>query len=283
MHGLGNDFVVLDARKNDVCLTAAGARALADRHRGIGCDQIIVVEPPQSGGHARLIFWNADGSLSGACGNGTRCAAGWLMQESALPQMTLETAGGHLLCSARTDGTLAVDMGQPRTAWREIPLARAMDTLALDLTVPAIGSELRGGGAIKSPVAVNMGNPHCVFFVDSLESVDLGMAGHGLEHNPLFPERANISIAEVLSKHHLKAQTWERGAGLTLACGSAACAVLVAAARRGLSERRATVTMPGGDLQVEWRAEDNRVILSGPWTESFQGTIPAAALRGQST
>lgn len=264
MHGLGNDFVVVDGRARAIAFTADQVRAIADRRTGVGCDQLIEIEPPRNGrADAFLRIWNADGDEVGACGNGTRCVAALLMAEVGAPGVKLETVAGVLEAQDGGEGRVAVDMGEARLDWRDIPLAREMDTLHLDLAA----------GPLRDPVAVNMGNPHAVFFVPDAAAIALESLGPALEHDALFPVRANIGVAQVLARDHLRLRVWERGAGLTRACGTGACAALVAAARRGLSERRARVSLDGGDLTIEWR-DDGHVIMTGPVATSFTGELP---------
>jgi diaminopimelate epimerase len=270
MHGLGNDFVVLDARRESFALGAAAARALADRHTGVGCDQVIMLEPPSnSAAAAAMRIRNADGSEAEACGNAARCVAWLLLRETDDARLRLETAGGLLVAERRPDGRIAVDMGRPRTLWHQIPLARAMDTLFVALSC----------GPLATPVCTNCGNPHATFFVDDADEVDLAALGPVLERDPLFPQRANIGVASVRRREHLRLRVWERGAGITRACGSGACAAVVAAHRRGLVERRATVELDGGSLEVAWR-EDGHVIMSGPAVLSFEGSFDASRLTG---
>jgi diaminopimelate epimerase len=268
MHGAGNDFVIVDARARPLALGAREARAIADRRTGVGCDQLILVEPPRNGrANAFMRILNADGDEAGACGNGTRCVAALLMKEGGGAQVVIETAAGLLAAEAADDGAIKVDMGPVRLDWREIPLARAQDTLHLELKL----------GPLADPVAVNVGNPHAVFFVDDPEVIDLGTLGPKLERHPLFPERANIGVAKVLDAERIRLRVWERGAGLTRACGTAACAALVAASRRELSGRAATIELPGGALRVEWRADDHAT-LAGPIATSFTGVIDPALI-----
>ncbi len=262
MHGLGNDFVVLDLRDGAAAPGAEAARAIADRRRGIGCDQLVLIEPAAGGTDARLRFLNPDGSESAACGNGTRCVAAWLMREAGCDRLVLETRGGRLEATAGADGLFTVDMGPARLDWRDIPLAGEADTLHLDVAL----------GPLADPVAVGMGNPHCVFFVDDAEDIELATFGPQLEHHPLFPERTNVEVATVVAEDRIRVRVWERGAGITLACGSGACATLVAAHRRGLAGRRAELMMDGGALAVEWR-EDGHVLLTGPVAVSFTGAL----------
>lgn len=270
MHGAGNDFVVLDLRHGGEAPSAKQATAIADRHRGIGCDQIILIGPSPTGiADLGLVFLNSDGSASGACGNGTRCVADYLMAERGADQLALETAAGILDCARGRDGRVTVDMGRPRTEWRDIPISEARDTLHLGI----------GEGPVKDPVGVSMGNPHAVFFVPELAKVPIEAIGPKLEHNKLFPERANIGFAEVRAPDRIRLRVWERGAGLTLACGSGACAALVAAVRRGLTQRKAALELDGGTLEIEW-LENGHVLMTGPTAISFRGTIDPALLNG---
>ena len=268
MHGLGNDFVILDARRQDIALDTERVRAIAHRRTGIGCDQLIVLRAPADGAaDAALAIHNADGGEVEACGNATRCVAWMAMEESGRDTALLETAAGTL--AARRAGPLAVtvDMGEPGLDWRDIPLASAGDTLHLPLS----------RGPLADPAAVSMGNPHAVFFVDDVDSVDLAALGPSLEHDPMFPERANIGVAELRGEDRMRLRVWERGAGLTMACGTGACAALVAGNRRGLTGRRATMELDGGPLEIAW-GEDNRVTMTGPVAVSFRGTIDGALL-----
>lgn len=256
MHGLGNDFVVLDTRAQPLPpMTRAVARALADRHTGIGCDQLILLEESETA-DLRMRIFNHDGSEVEACGNATRAVA--LLHGSAAQ---IETAGG-MLAVQPSDGGAAVDMGEPRFDWDAIPLAYAMDTVAMPV----------GWDELEQPSAVNVGNPHVVFFVDDCDAVELERLGAQIEHDPLFPERVNVNVATIESPSSIRLRVWERGAGLTRACGTGACATAVAAMRRGLVEPEVTVTLPGGSLLIAW-AEDNRVIMTGPATESFRGSF----------
>jgi len=270
MHGLGNDFVVIDARKQPLALSDAQARAVADRKTGVGCDQFIVIEPPKNGrADAAMRIHNADGGEVEACGNATRCVAQLLMKEQGKNRIAIDTVAGLLLAEDAGDGRVAVDFGPARLEWREIPLAHAMDTLHLDLTL----------GPLTDPVAVNVGNPHAVFFVPDAEAIDLKTLGPQLEHHPLFPERCNIEAATVLSPTRIRMRVWERGVGITRACGTGACATLVAAVRRGLAERKADVILDGGTLEIEWTA-DGHVRMTGPVATSFSGVLDESLLRG---
>jgi diaminopimelate epimerase len=273
MHGLGNDFVVIDMRDRPVALTLAQRRWIADRRRGIGCDQLILLEQPrQKVADIFMRIHNPDGGEAGACGNATRCVAAKVMAEKAAHHAIVETISGLLDTEAAEGGRIAVDMGPVNLDWREIPVAEACDTLHLPLTA----------GPLSDPVGVNVGNPHAVFFVPDAERVDLASLGPVLERHRLFPERANIEIAQILSPGldspgRIRMRVWERGAGITQACGSGACATLVAAARRKLTGRAATIVLDGGELLIEWLA-DNHVRMTGDWAESFRGEIDIAEL-----
>jgi diaminopimelate epimerase len=268
MHGLGNDFVVLDARADAIRLDDKAARAIADRHRGIGCDQLLILEPPQApGADIFMRIRNADGGEVGACGNGTRCVGALVMRETGKQRVIIETAAGLLEARAAGSGGVSVDLGPARVEWNDIPLARACDTLHVPLSL----------GPLVDPVCTSMGNPHATFFVADAEGIDLAALGPRLERDPIFPERANIGVAQMLSRTRLRFRVWERGAGITVACGTGASAALVAAARRGLAERKAEVIVDGGPLQIEWR-EDGHVTLTGPVALSFSGTIDPSLL-----
>ena len=263
MHGLGNDFVVLDFRRGAIPLGAGAVRRLADRRTGIGCDQVILLEPPRHPAAEVLMrIRNADGSEAEACGNASRCVADLLHRETQDPRVRIETVAGLLEAEAQADGSFAVDMGPARTAWHEIPLSRAMDTDRVDLA----------SGPLTEAVCTNVGNPHATFFVDDVDTIDLASLGPTLEHHPLFPQRANIGVAEIRSPRTIRLRVWERGAGITRACGTGACAALVAAHRRRLTERRAAVELDGGTLDIAWR-EDGHVIMTGPATLSFEGVF----------
>ncbi len=268
MHGLGNDFVVLDARRAPLRVSARKARAIADRHTGIGCDQVIVIEPPANGlADAFMRIRNADGGEVAACGNATRCVAAMIMKEKNSTQAAIETAAGVLDAAATADGLIAVDMGLAALDWRDIPLAGPAETLRLDIEA----------GPLSDPVAVNVGNPHAVFFVDDAEAVPLESLGPRIERHEMFPELTNVEVAQVLSDSEIRLRVWERGVGITLACGSGACATLVAASRRGLTGRAADVVVDGGRLGIEW-LEDGHVRLTGPVAVSFTGTLGESML-----
>ena len=256
MHGLGNDFVMLDAREQSLPpMTVATARALADRTTGIGCDQLILLEPSETADFRMRIF-NADGGEVEACGNASRAVA--LLHGSAAK---VETSGG-LIEVEPTQGGARVDMGTPRFEWEAIPLAYAMDTHSMPV----------GWGELEAPIAVNVGNPHVVFFVEDADAVPLDMMGGGIETDPLFPDRINVNVASISGKDAIKLHVWERGVGLTRACGTGACASAVAAMKRGLTGRTVQVSLPGGTLAIEWNAE-GRIIMTGPATESFRGSF----------
>jgi diaminopimelate epimerase len=260
MHGLGNDFVVLNRRSGKLSLGPAQIRRIADRRRGIGCDQLLSLEPSERADVFMRVH-NPDGSEAGACGNGTRCVARLIMEERGGTRALIETAAGVLTVTAGIHGYTA-DMGIPRFGWDEIPLVEAADTLALDLVL----------GPLAAPVALNLGNPHAVFVVEDAEAVDLAELGPKLEHHAMFPERANIGVVEVRDPRTLRARVWERGAGLTSACGSGACAALVAAVRRGLCERSAKVVLDGGSLRIAWNDADH-VLMTGPASHSYRGRL----------
>jgi len=263
MHGLGNDFVVLDFRAHGNPLDASGVRAIADRRTGVGCDQLLAIEPAATElADIFLRIYNPDGGEAEACGNGTRCVASLLMAETGAEHVVIETVAGMRDAEARPGGLVAVDMGPAGDGWRDIPLAEAVDTLHLPVSA----------GPLADGVGVTMGNPHAVFFVADAAAVNLARLGPKLERDPLFPERANIGVVQLLSRDRLRFRVWERGAGITRACGSGACAALVAAHRRGLSERRAEVVLDGGILTIEWLT-DGHVLMTGPVATSFTGTL----------
>jgi diaminopimelate epimerase len=255
MHGLGNDFVILDAREGAVAMDAARARAIADRHLGVGCDQVILLEPSDVA-DVRMRIWNSDGGEVEACGNATRCVA---VLEGG--DTSIETKGGLLQATANGAGA-TIDLGMPRFGWDEIPLAYAMDTAAM----PIAWEDL------EQPAAVRVGNPHVIFFVENAEGVDLGRIGPVIEHDPLFPERINVNVASIEDDGAVKLHVWERGAGLTQACGTGACATAVAAIRRGLAASPVTVQLPGGTLTIEW-APGGTIRMTGPATHVFSGEL----------
>jgi diaminopimelate epimerase len=271
MQGLGNDMVIVDARTRPLAVSAAGARMLADRHTGIGFDQMIALESADDA-DVRVRIFNADGGEVEACGNAMRCVARLLMNGED-DTLTIRSSAGLLEARRCTDNPeyFSVDMGPARAGWQDIPLARACDTDHVPLSL----------GPLSDPVAVNMGNPHAVFFVDDADAIPLDELGPQLEHDPIFPERANIGVAQVTGPDTLHLRVWERGAGLTLACGSGACAAGVAAHRRGLTGRNLRVQVERGELLIEWRT-DGHVIMSGPAEESFRGSIDEAFFAGPS-
>lgn len=272
MHGSGNDFVVFDERAAPLGLTPRRAAAIADRNEGVGCDQFIVIEraPQGSGADAFMRIRNPDGAEAGACGNATRCVARLLAAETGRDHVAIATLAGVLPATIGADGTIGVDMGAPRLGWQDVPLAHPADTLHLDL----------GAGALADPAALSMGNPHATFFVPDVAAVPIATLGPALEHDRLFPERANIGIAQVLAPDRLRLRVWERGAGITPACGTGACAALVAAHRRGLMGCSAAVIADGGALEVTWR-DDGHVLLGGAVAVSFSGTLDPSLLGAQ--
>jgi diaminopimelate epimerase len=275
MHGLGNDFVIIDARKRPIALSPAAITAIADRHRGVGCDQLIILEahktPP---GHAGLqggVFmriYNADGGEVGACGNVTRCVGAVLLAEQKTDRVQFYSQAGQLEAFANADGRITVDMGKPRLEWAQIPLARPVDTLCLPI---ALGD--------SQGIAVSMGNPHLIFFVPDILAIDVGALGPQFEHHPLFPERTNVEFVQLMDNNRLRVRVWERGAGITQACGTGACAVLVAAISRGLlAGRSAQLELDGGRLDCVWRLEDQHVLMTGEIAYSFTGQLSASFL-----
>jgi len=267
MNGLGNDFVVLDARTRPLVLGDDAVRAIADRKEGIGCDQLIALEP-STRADVFMRIWNADGGEVGACGNAARCVASLVAAELGEPRVSIETESGMLDAAVNRDGSVTIDMGAPRFAWNEIPLSKPFDdTRHIELEVDDL--------ELNSPSAVNVGNPHCLFFVADVAAHDLARLGPVFERHKLFPERANISLVQVLGSDAIKVRTWERGAGLTRACGTAACAAAVASARRGLTGRKVKVSLLGGDLLIEWREADGHILMTGPYALDYEGTLPA--------
>ena len=270
MHGLGNDFVVVDGRVHTATLSEVQYRAVGDRRRGVGYDQLLTILPARNGGTAYMAIHNPDGTEAQACGNGTRCVAAVLMGETGQSEVAIETIAGRLICTDAGYGRVTVDMGPANLDWRAIPLASDTDTLSV--TVP-------DAGTFGPATAVNMGNPHAVFFVPDAEAVDFSTVCPRIEHSAVFPERANIEFVTVLARDRLRMRVWERSAGITQACGSGACAALVAAVRRGLTERRATVVLDGGPLEIFWRS-DVHVEMTGPVATSFAGTLDDRLLAG---
>lgn len=263
MHGLGNDFVVMDARQSAFEMTPDLARAIGDRHRGVGFDQLAVISQPQ--GDLRLTFYNSDGSTAGACGNATRCVARYIMDETGKSAVTLTTERGALQALDKGEGITSVNMGLPQLAWQDVPLAQAMDTVYLPID--------------GNPSATGMGNPHCTFFVDDVMAVDLASQGAIFEHHPLFPQRTNVQFAQLVGPDHIRMRVWERGVGVTLASGSSSCATAVAAARRGLTGRAVRIDLDGGPLHIDWRDDGvwmtgkTMHVFSGEFTQSFMDNL----------
>ena len=262
MHGLGNDFVVIDARARDHDLSAELVKRIADRNRGVGFDQLAIIEKGERDAH--LTFYNADGSMSSACGNATRCVARYLMDESGAEALSISTDHGLLGAKDVGQGLTSVNMGHPTWEWQAIPLSQEVDTLHLPIE--------------GDPVATNMGNPHCTFFVKDAEAVDLAKSAAPLEYHPLFPERTNVQFASLIGENHLRMRVWERGTGITLASGSSSCATLVAAARRGLTGKQARIDLDGGSLNIDW--SDEGVWLTGPTEHVFSGRFTDDFLTG---
>jgi diaminopimelate epimerase len=263
MHGLGNDFVVLDAREAPLNLGEDRVRAISARNTGVGCDQLIVIEPSAvDATDAFMRIYNADGGEVDACGNATRCVASILMAENKSSSAVIETGAGLLYAREEDDEMVSVDMGKVRLDWADIPVAHEIDTLHLGIKE----------GPLKDPVGVNVGNPHAVFFVDDADSIPLLDVGPILEHHSMFPERVNVGVVEIQSRSSIRFRVWERGAGITQACGTGACAALIAASRRGLTERAADVLLDGGILKIEW-TDNNHVHMTGPVAVSFSGTL----------
>jgi len=264
MHGLGNDFIVLDAREQPLDLTQTKVQAMADRRTGAGCDQFIVMETPKDdAADVFMRIYNADGSQVEACGNATRCIARVMMEETNQEAVTVETVVGLLQATRSTGDKITVNMGPARLEWQDIPLADACDTAEIPVTV----------GPLTTPVGVNVGNPHAVFFVDDCEGVDLETVGPKVETHPFFPNRINVEVVTVLPTGDLRMRVWERGVGITQACGTGACAVLVAAVRRGLIEgRKATVILDGGPLDIEW-LDTGEILMTGSASRAFSGVF----------
>lgn len=260
MNGIGNDFVVLDARSQSIDLSIDQARYIADRNFGIGCDQILIIAPSDAADITMLIL-NSDGSEAGACGNGSRCVADLVMGQLETSRLSMETRGG-IIMAERIGDNIAIDMGPAKLGWQDIPLASEQDTAGFDL----------GIDGLPLSIAVNMGNPHAVHIVDDAEAVDLALIGPQLEHHPMFPDRANIEFISSLAPDEIRMRVWERGAGITIACGTGACAAAVAAARAGLTGRKVKVHLDGGILDIEWR-DDGGVTMTGPSSYVFDGVI----------
>ncbi|HVI51146.1 MAG TPA: diaminopimelate epimerase [Candidatus Sulfotelmatobacter sp.] len=268
MHGLGNDFVVLDARTQPLALSDDCVRAIGDRRTGVGFDQMVILEPPRDpSADVFMALRNNDGSEVGACGNASRCVARLLMEETGKSSVTIQTLAGLLYAESAPGGLYSVDMGPARLDWRDIPLASEMDSLRLPVSVDGM----------DAPVGVGMGNPHAVFFVSNAETAAVERIGPRIETHPLFPEKTNVEFAQVLSPDRIRMRVWERGAGVTQACGTGACATLVAAARRGLTGRKADVVLDGGVLTIEWR-DDNHVMMTGSASLAYAGRLDSALL-----
>ncbi len=288
MHGLGNDFVILDLREGQEAPAPAKIAAIANRKTGVGCDQLILLLPKRNPESALFMeIYNQDGSSAEACGNATRCVAALIMGETNEDMVVIETVAGFLPCWREPDGRITADMGEPKFGWQDIPLSKEVDTLNLPLyldlnpspshasrgALPLPQGEGRGEGVRSQPVGVNVGNPHAVFFVKDVEGLDVQSIGPGFESHDLFPNKINVEFVEVRSPTQLRMRVWERNAGETHACGSGACAVLVAAVRRGLAERKADVVLDGGTLSIHWREDDNRILMTGPAAHVFDGTM----------
>jgi diaminopimelate epimerase len=265
MHGLGNDFAIFDARQVALAIPPERIQALGDRRTGIGFDQMVIIEPAKSAGtDAYLKIYNSDGSEVGACGNATRCIAKLLIDELKKETVIIETKSARLEGTHRRD-KVTVDMGKVYLEWKDIPLSQEQDTLSLELEE----------GVLKHPVAVNVGNPHAVFFMQhsDIDNVPLDRLGPKVENHPLFPEKVNVEVAHVINRGKIRMRVWERGAGITPACGTGACAVAVAGVRRNLSARRVTIVLDGGELEIEWRESDNHVLMTGAVAESYRGEV----------
>jgi len=261
MHGLGNDFVVFDARNQPLALNAASAKAIADRRLGVGCDQVIVIEPSKNGADAFMRIYNADGGEVESCGNAARCVAQLLMWETGRNTIRLDTEGAPLSCVSRGD-LVTVDMGAPKFGWRDIPLAQELDTKSFDIPGLATGAS-----------AVNVGNPHCVLFIDDAEKADVKTLGSAIEIHPLFPKRTNVEFVSALAPGRLRMRVWERGVGITLACGTGACAAIAAGQRRGFCGQKTDIVLDGGTLTLEWAGEGSSIFMTGPISVSFQGEL----------
>ena len=278
MNGLGNEIVVVDMRAEPLAIEAATARAAASPDGGAPYDQMMALYPPRTAGTESLVrVFNNDGSEAGACGNGMRCVASLVATATGKDKLAFEIDGRVLQAWKNADGRFTVDMGEPRFGWKDIPLAEEFsDTRAIELQIGPIDKPI-----LHTPSAVSMGNPHAIFWVDDVSIYDLAKFGPLLENHPIFPERANITLAHVTSREHIAIRTWERGAGLTKACGSAACATAVAAARLKRTGRKVRITLPGGDLDIEWRESDNHVLMTGPVQFEYEGRFPASLFAGR--
>ena len=273
MNGLGNDFVVLDARERPIAISESQARAIADRKAGIGCDQLIVLEKSPIA-DVRMRIWNAEGGEVPSCGNASRCIADLIFDELKTDVATIETKGGFLSAKKAGAHLVTIDQGKPKFDWKDIPLSEAFpDTRHVELQIGPIDKPL-----LHSPSVVNVGNPHCIFWVDDLDVVDLAKVGPMLENHPLFPERANISLAKVVARDHVLLKVWERGTGLTLACGTAACATMAAGHRIKIINSKCRITLPGGDLFMAVNDENGHVLMTGPAALDFEGNLPEGLL-----
>ncbi len=273
MNGLGNDFVVIDAREQQISISDAQAKAIADRKTGIGCDQLIVMEK-SSLADVKMRIWNAEGGEVESCGNASRCIADIVMTERGSTSATIDTKGGFLVGTRAGTLQVTIDMGKPRFEWDQIPLSEKFaDTRHIELQIGPIDAPL-----MHSPSVVNVGNPHCIFWVNDLNVVKLDRIGPMLENHPLFPERANIEMAQVVARDHVIVNVWERGAGMTKACGTAACAVMAAGHRIKIIDAAARITLPGGDLFMSINPDTGHVIMTGPLAYDYDGVIPEGML-----
>ena len=268
MHGLGNDFVVFDARKQGIALSSGAARAIANRRLGVGCDQVIVIERGRDGFDAAMRSINADGGEVESCGNASRCVARLLMEELDRSQVAIDTRGGPLICSDAGRGNVTVDMGAPRFGWREIPLAEDVDTERFVIEVD---------GANHTLSAISVGNPHCILFVEDAERAPVAELGPRLETHPMFPKRTNVEFARIIGPAKMRMRVWERGAGITSACGTGACAAVAAAYRLGLSSRNVEVMLDGGPLGIALRESDEHILMTGPAALAFEGDLDLKA------
>ena len=268
MHGLGNDFAVFDARNGRIALDEMTAKAVADRRFGIGCDQVIVIGKSANGADATMRILNADGGEVEACGNATRCVARLLMEERDVASVKIDTPGGLLVCSDAGGGLVTVDLGKPEFEWKKIPLAREVDTNRFTIDVAGESTEV---------ASVATGNPHCVLFVDNADAAPVAELGPKIEHHPMFPARVNVEFVTVRTRNDLRMRVWERGVGITSACGTGACASAVAAMRRGLADRKVDVALDGGTLTIEWAANDH-ILMTGAATLAYRGEVDLAAL-----
>jgi len=262
MHGLGNDFVIFDMRNDKSNLTSAQIQHISNRHQGVGCDQLIVMEPSDNADLFMRIY-NPDASEAESCGNATRCVAHKIMSVENMKECVIETLGGFLKCRMIDGGIVEVDMGSPQLDWANIPLSHAVDPQNLAI----------GEGHVQNPFAVGIGNPHCVFFVENIEEIAVETLGPVFENHKLFPKRTNVEFAQILSPSCIRMRVWERSAGITMACGSATCATIVAAVQRGLTERKADIIVDGGTLHLEWRECDGHILMTGPVSYVFEGCL----------